>query len=114
MSLATWSMTRRQNRIEALGVMPVGRLLAPGRWVARISMMPSAGPRLISAVAYLSNAAPWSGWLNASCASSSPKTTGCSGLRLRSGLEKGEDGEHAAAAICGFGQAEFHEDGAYV
>ena len=36
------------------------------------------------------------------------------GCELRSGLDEGEDGEHAAAAVCGLGQAEFHEDGAHV
>ena len=36
------------------------------------------------------------------------------GCGLWSGWEKGEDGEHAAAAIRGFWQAEFQEDGAHV
>ena len=37
MSFSVWPMTLRQNRSTAFALMPVGRLLASGRCVARIS-----------------------------------------------------------------------------
>ena len=58
-------------------VIPVGSDLASGRWVARISMMPSAGPRLVIRDDLdLELAAASSGSLNASWHSSMIRTSG--------------------------------------
>ena len=45
MSFSIWPMTFRHIRSTAFAEMPVGSDLASGRWVARISTIPSAGPR---------------------------------------------------------------------
>ncbi|HCU94786.1 MAG TPA: hypothetical protein DHU96_19625 [Actinobacteria bacterium] len=83
MSLAVWSMTRRQQRMPMFALMPVGRLAASGRCVARSRMMPSAGPRLTMAVASRPNSLPCSGWLYASWHSSRIRTSGCRPRLLR-------------------------------
>ena len=58
MSFSTWPITFRHIRSTAFALMPVGIELASGRWVASISMMPSAGPRLVRSVQMASSSLP--------------------------------------------------------
>ena len=55
MSFSTWPMTFRHIRSTAFAQIPVGSDLASGRWVARISTIPVAGPRLTRSVQISSN-----------------------------------------------------------
>ena len=77
MSFAGWSITRRQNRMPTLALMPLGSDCASGRWVARMRMMPSAGPRLMIAVHSSSASRPYSAWVNSSWHSSTANTMVC-------------------------------------
>ena len=58
MSFSSWPITRRQYRMPTLADTPVGRDFASGRWVARMRMMPSAGPRLMMASASFPASSP--------------------------------------------------------
>ena len=72
MSFSVWPMTFRHIRSTAFALMPVGSDLASGRWVARISTIPVAGPRLTTSVQMSSNSAPYLGCSNMTWHSSTP------------------------------------------
>ena len=55
MSFSIWPITFRHIRSTAFAEIPVGSDLASGRWVARISTIPVAGPRLTTSVQMSSN-----------------------------------------------------------
>lgn len=87
MSLATWSLTRRQNRTPTLARIPPGKLSASGRCVSSSRITPSAGPRLTIALTSASNSFPNDWWLNASwhslMMSASGYGPGCAWRRAR-------------------------------
>ena len=58
MSFSVWPITFRHIRSTAFALIPVGIDLASGRWVASISRMPSAGPRLVRSVQIVSTSPP--------------------------------------------------------